>query len=596
MLLRVPLRLLLACAPLVAQTTPEALDVVPPGAAAYLFARTPLLAQAKLQGLLQRMGEKVPDPLQELQTRFGLRRLPVDRRGVALVFPELSPTGQAHPLVFLALKDPKDLLAELKATPREGGLYAFKAQGEGRALTLREGWAILGDPGQAQALRKAAKEAGGLRPALGELASWLESQDLSGLLTGDGFWSLTQEIRKQVGLSRAGASAAGDPMAKAEAFLAEAQREVRFIGARVDVDEHGNLKGVLRVQLHPQGQWTLMGAGLEETADRGLTGLKGADCMMAMGGVLPRVWQRELGLLSLAGMGADADLPEAAQQARKEGLDRITQQIRGIHMAMSMPPAPPQQILEVADADAYLRELEAFYGGAANPVPTGDKAKGNPASLPRLSAQRRRVDDHEALAILMAPSPDMEQTLGQMPPEQAARLRESLTRPLSLLVQLDPHTVVQRQGPMSAQPASGEPAPDLKEAAGLKAATGLLPDRAQFYAYFNASKIQETQEASLALQESHLTEEQRRALPPLPPLSPFPAFGFALRFEGGAWELHLGMPWETQLGLQQAGPERQKAVLARQTALQKALQAERAKGAPAPGMEGAEDSEEPDED
>lgn len=563
---------LLFPAALLAQTSPEALDVVPAGAKAYLFARTPLLVQAKLQGLTQRLGGKEADPLSQIQTRFGLRRLPVDRRGMALVFMEPLEQPESHPIVFLAVKDPKGLIEELKAIPGEGGLYAFKVRGEGRALALREGWVVLGDRGQSQSLRRASKGATPLRSALGDLAPWLESQDLSWLITGEGLWALAHEVRKQLGAHRPQTPAgAADPLTRAEQFFDQAQREVRFIGARADVDEHGNLKAVLRLQLQPQGQWAQISLGLEEAPDFGLRGLKGSQFTLAMGGALPKVWLTEAALLTFSLPNLGGEVSEAAQQARQEALDRVMGQVRGHHMAMLPPPAPPQQLIEVADAEAYFRELEAFYameGARSSKEAAAPKPDAAPKeSVAQLTTQRRRVEDHEALAILAVPPGEGSNT---KLPEGAAQL-------ISLMVMEGPHAISLRTpSPLaeskgaSSAPASSAPA--LSAAESLRAASALIPERAHFFAFMDLFRIQRLQEEGMAAMEATLTEAQRQALPPLPEQPAYPALGVALRFEPGSWELHLGLPWETQVGLKPQGSSRQKAVAARLAAVQQAVQ------------------------
>lgn len=557
-----------------AQSTPEALDVVPPGAMVYLFAKSPLLVQAKIQGLIQRLGgkeTKEEDPLTEAQTRFGLRRLPVDRRGMVLVYTEAPGQKDAQPLVFLAIKDAKPLLEELKAQPGEGGLYRFQAKGVARALALRDGWAILGDRGQAGALRKAAKEQGGLRASLGELASWVEARDAAGVLTGEGLWSLMQEFRKQAGAGRGRATnGAADPLAKAEQFLAQAQREIRHVGFGAEVDEHGNLQGVLRLQLQPQGQWAQMTAGLDEAQDFGLGGLNGEKFMIAMGGVLPRAWMTEAALLSFAGPMAQAPLSDSEQLDRQQAIERVTRQVRGMHMAMCPPPEGLQQVLQVEDAEAYLREQEAFW--------TMESARRG--ALLRVEAQRIRVNDHEALALMTMPPEEALAQLKALPAEAAEAQKAAMRVPVSTFIKLDPRTIAIQTGPQAPMAPGRPQPPPLKEADSVKAAAKLLPARAHFFAFVDLHGAMDTHGEAMQAMEASLTEEQRRGLPTVPERPAFPPMALALRYEEGAWELHLGMSWETQLGLAHQ-QEDQKAALARSMAVQKALQEKAKQGAPA---------------
>lgn len=554
----------LACAGLLAQAPVEVLDAVAPGASVYVFARSPQLAQAKLQGLGQRFGDTTPDPLAELQTRFGLRRLPSDRRGLALVFEGELGAAETHPLLFLAVREPKELLESLKAKPGEEGLYTFSAGGGARALTLREGWAILGDRSQAQALRQAARSRTSLRSQLGELAPWLEAQDVAALLSPEGLSGILHQVRKQIAGTRGGAQAA-DPLVQAEPILGQIQREVRQIGARAELDEHGNLQVVLRAQLHPQGQWIRMAEGLPEASDYGLQGLRGTDFLMALGGSLPRAWSTALAQLTLPQAPAGAGREDAAL-VRGEALDRIQRQIQSTHAVMAPPPAALQQRLTVADPEAYLRELEAFFRLESS------QGLG-------LQPRRVRVGDADALALLMT-LPAAEGEAPAAPREQAvmAAIRQGAS------------TILIQMGPEALTPPAEDPRPPLLDSAVLRPAAALLPDRAHFYAFLDGRRMSLQQEGALQMQEAQLTEPERLQLPALPDTPAFPALGFALAFTPGAWDLHLALPWETQVGLGLQLPARAKAVAARTAAVQKVL-AER------PRPEGAEAAvEDPEED
>lgn len=546
------------------QAPVEALDAVPAGAHAYLFARSPQLAQAKLQGLVQRLGQPALDPLSDLQTRFGLRRLPGDRRGLALVFTEGLEAPTPRPLLFLALREPKDLLEALKAKAGEEGLYTFSAGGGARALVLREGWAILGDRSQAGALRAAAKARGGLRTALGDLAPWLEAQDVSALLAPEGLFGVLHEIRKKVAGTRGGTpAAAGDPLAQAEPILGQIQREVRQIGARAELDEHGNLQVVLRAQLHPQGQWIRMAEGLPEMPDHGLQGLRGTDFFMALGGCLPPAWSAAFAGMSLPQLPLGPGQEDAAL-TRDEALARIQRQIKSTHAVMGAPPLGLRQYLVVEDVEGYFRELEAFFA-----LPSG-QATG-------LRPRRLRLGDTEALALMM-----------QLPsegPEAPAAPRD-----MALLAALrtGPNTITLQVGPEALTLPREDTAPLLRESPLIRPTAALLPERAHFYAFFDGRQVAGPQEHQLAAQEARLPEADRLQLPALPDNPPFPTFGMALAFTPGAWELHLAFPWETQLGLARQLPARTKALEARRAAVEKAL-------AEHPQAEGAEEAEDPEE-
>ena len=556
-----------ACAALVAQAPApvEALDAVPPGAFAYLFARSPQLAQAKLQGLTQRLGDTTPDPFAALEARFGLRRLPSDRRGFALVFLDGLEAKEAHPLLFLALREPKALLDALKAKPGEDGLYTFSAGGGARALTLREGWAILGDRSQAGALRAAAKGRGGLRAALGDLAPWLEAQDVSALLAPEGLTGLLHEIRTQVAGTRGQAPAgAADPLAQAEPILGQIQREVRQIGARAEVDEHGNLQVVLRAQLHPQGQWIRMAEGLPEVSDLGLQGLRGTDFLMALGGSLPTAWSAAFAGLTLPQVPLGPGQEDAAL-TRAEALERIQRQIRSTHAVLAVPPAGLQQQLVVADPEAYFRELEAFFT-----LPSS-RALG-------LQPRRLRIGDTDALALMM--------TLPPADPQGGEAPREL---PALAVLRTGPHSLIMQMGPEALKAPAEDTRPLLRESALIRPTAALLPEHAHFYAFMDTRAFAAQQEVALQAQEAQLPEADRLQLPALPDNPPFPAFGLALAFMPGAWELHLAFPWETQLGLGRQLPARAKAVAARTAAVQKAL-------AEHPRPEGAAEDAEAGED
>jgi len=556
----------LACAGLLAQAPAEILDAVAPGASVYVFARSPQLAQAKLQGLGQRFGDTTPDPLAELQTRFGLRRLPSDRRGLALVFEGELGAAETHPLLYLAVREPKELLESLKAKPGEEGLYTFSAGGGARALTLREGWAILGDRSQAQALRQAARSRTSLRSQLGDLAPWLEAQDVAAPLSPEGLSGSLHQVRKEIAGTRGGAGAqAADPLVQAEPILGQIQREVRQIGARAELDEHGNLQVVLRAQLHPQGQWIRMAEGLPEASDYGLQGLRGTDFLMALGGSLPRAWSTAFNMLILPQAPAGAGREDAAL-VRAEALDRIQRQILSLHAVMAPPPATFQKRLTVADPEAYLRELEAFF--------RLDSSQGL-----GLQPRRLQVGDADALALFMT----LPAAEGEAAPREQA---------VMVALRQGASTILIQTGPDALTPPAEDPRPPVLDSAVLRPAAALLPDRAHFYAFLDGRRMSLQQEGVLQMQEAQLTEPERLQLPALPETPSFPALGFALAFTPGAWDLHLALPWETQVGLGLQLPARAKAVAARTAAVQKVL-AER----PRPeGAEGPEAGEEPEED
>lgn len=60
-------------------------DLLPEKTLGFLLFRDPVLSQVKLQGFLQRMKSREPDPLTEAQKAFGLPRLPSGRQGMAIV-------------------------------------------------------------------------------------------------------------------------------------------------------------------------------------------------------------------------------------------------------------------------------------------------------------------------------------------------------------------------------------------------------------------------------------------------------------------------------------------------------------------------------
>ncbi len=570
-----------------AQSLPEALDVLPPEAAAYLLVRSPILTQAKVMGLAQRLGMgQEADPLTALQTRFGLKRLPTDRRGLALVM-EGTDVGaeEPHPLLFLATPDRKPLVEALKARAVEGGLYTYTAAGAPRVLAFREGWAVLGERSQAAAVRRAAQGPGGLRKEVGALAAWLEAKDCSALLTPQGLSAILHEFRKDTAAGRAQARRGPDPLAQVEPVLARIQREVRFLGATAEVDEHGNLAGVLRAQLHPQGTWTTMSAGLELRSAPGLGDLRAPGFLVAMSGSLPRAWERaalDLQLSILANPGA----PPAPEGPREQSMDRLLALVRGTRMIVPEGQPTPVQILEVSDGEAYLREMETFLNAtaqeaqaskAAKAAKAGKASPAPPLNVPMPKAQRTRVEDHEALILVLAPPPGMD-----LPPEVAARMGTNPT-PLQTFLLRDPTTIEVRMAGAALDPTS----PLVAEHPGLRAPAAQLPREAHLFAFFNARALGLVMSPHLEAQEARLEPAQRAALPAVPELPFFPGLGLALKLEPEAWELHVALPWELQLGIGIHLPARQKALEARKAALDKALAA-----LPEPeGPEGEEDPE-----
>lgn len=177
----------------------------------------------------------------------------------------------------------------------------------------------------------------------------------------------------------------------------------------------------------------------------------------------------------------------------------------------------------------------------------------------------------QALALVSAPPEDARASLKDLPADQAEAQKAALRMPISTFVKLDPRTIAIRTGPQAQRSPGAPDSPALKEADALKGAIKLLPPRAHFFAFVNLHGAMDAYGGPMRSMEAGLTEEQRRALPPLPERPAFPPFGLALRYESRAWELHLAMPWETQLGLAHQ-KEDQKAALARSVAAQKALQ------------------------
>lgn len=557
----VPFRSILllgAAALLPAQSLPEALDALPPDAAAYLLVRSPILTQAKAAGLMQRFGQGAePDPLSALQTRFGLKRLPSDRRGLALMLEGADFQGaEPHPLLFLAVSDRKALVEALGAKPGEGGLHTYAAQGAPRVLAFREGWAVLGERSQAGAVRRAAQGPGGLRKEVGGLATWLEAKDCSALVTPQGLSTILHELRKDTAAGRAQARRGPDPLAQIEPVLARVQREVRFLGATADVDEHGNLVGVLRAQLHPQGTWATMSRDLELVSGPGLGDLRAPGYLMAMAGALPKAWSRAALDFQISLMGGPEGAPEA-EGPREQALERLLPLIRGTRMLMPEGPGTPVQVVEVTDGEAYLREMDAFLTAMFQSSPKGP----NPGGRPTLKPQRRRVEDHEALVLVLPPPPG-----DDLPPELRARLEAEAT-PFQTFLLRDPHTIEIRGGNGHLDTESA-PVADLPA---LKAPMALLPRLAHLYAFANPRAFGLALDPAQAAQEARLEPGQRALLPPVPELPPFPGLGLALRLEPEAWELHLALPWELQLGLGIHLPARKKATEARTTALAKAL-------------------------
>lgn len=539
-----------------AQERPEALDILPRGAAAYLFLRSPLLAQAKLSGLLQRFGQDpATDPLTALQARFGLKRLPTDRRGLALVMDaaDVSAT-EPQPLLFLAIGEPGPLVEALRAKPGEKGLYAFSAGGGSRVMAFRSGWAVLGDRSQAPAVRRAAQGPGGLRAEVGELAPWLEARDGAALLTPEGMGAILHQFRQDAAAGRAQArGGAPDPLAQVEPVLARIQREVRFLGATVDLDEHGNLTGVLRAQLHPQGQWALMGEGLDLRSAPGLGDLRGSGFMVAMAGALPEAWSRAALEFQMSLAGAAPGAP-AVEGPREQAMGRLLALVKGSRVLIPEGQPLPLQVLEVKDGEAYLREMEAFLT-----LPPASPALPKGVVFPTLRTERRRVDDHEALVVL----PPRTQ-VADLPPEIAAELAD---RPTQVFLMRDPHTIEVRTGGHAYE----GPTDLIADLPALRTAADLLPKTAHLYAFFNPRAFALMDTHALAAAEARLDEAQRAALPAVPDLPPFPGMGLALRLDPGVWELHVALPWELQVGLGLRMPARRKAQETRKAAVEAAL-------------------------
>jgi hypothetical protein len=543
-----------------AQASPEALDVVPANALAYAFARSPMMVSAKLQGLQQRLGIPLDlDVLAKAQAAFGLRSLPVDRRGVALVYLESPEREETRPLLFLAARDPKALLDQLKAKPTAEGIYTFKGPKGTCGAALREGWVALAEAKHLDALRKVAQGRDALRRSLGSLATWVEEGESALLFTPEGLWTLLNGIKREMTGPADTGQGENSPLVKMEQFMAEAQREVRFLGVRLDLDEHGTLTGKARLELQGGGQWINLGRGLPEPADRGMAGLTGTGAALAVGGSLPNAWLREIAPIPLPPLqGSEAQL-----EAREEARNRALNHLRGIHMTPAGEGS--QQVLDVDDTESFLADLEAALAEEAKPD--------GPNKRWFLPPRRLRVGDREALQLAM---PAKATPGGASAPEAAGN-------PYLTFLKEGPTTVAMLIGTQARPNADSLPA--LKDAPLVQVPGRHLPDRGHFFAFFDTHAATADQRAMLERMEARLTSEERATLPGVPDLPPFPAWGLSLLFGPEAWEFTGVLPWETQLGLRNEREVFQKAVVDRMRAintLENAKRREKRGAAPKP--------------
>ena len=552
------------------QGAKPALDVLPEKTLGFLLFRDPVLTQVKMQGLCQRLGSKVDDPLTEAQKAFNLPQLPAGRQGMAIVYLEDAAPGAGgsqRELLYLSPADGGAFLAKLHAVEAEKGCFSYKAGGKTYAAVQRDGWVLLADAGAKAQLKRMAA-APPLRGSLGALGAWMEGEEAYGALTPKGLWAAFHEMKKAASAATEGKSGAG----QVDAFAERAESELSLLAFRGHLDENGNLAASLRARLNPAGAWMAIGRDLPLASDSGLAGLPKIPFAVAAGGAIPRAWMEGLVDLGIAPLRARL----SAQGATEDGLAKVDAAIKqeGAHvqgLAMVMPSlgfTGARMLLRVDDSRAYEDGLKAEVQALAEacsekniPVPVHFESK-------EVSGRRE-----------FGPVPEADPAWASLDPELRARL--TANQPRFTYVAQDGQTVLASMG-KAADPSGGEGG--LAEDDGIRRVAAMLPKEGTFFAFMSFSAIFRQQAESMNWIDGRLAPDLKLGLPAIPDVPDAPPIGLSIRFDLDQWDLSAAFPVETQLAMGRTSETMDKAQMARFRAFREQMkrdEAERKAKAPA---------------
>ncbi|HJU84185.1 MAG TPA: hypothetical protein VJ600_08235 [Holophagaceae bacterium] len=516
----------------------QALDLVPPEAHSVLLMRDPFLTQLKVQALLKRFDMK-KNPFGEFQTTFGLPKLPMDPRGIALVaLPSASGDKEAN-LLLVPAKDPKAFADSLGAKPYDKGgkapaLLAYTAGKQPMLLGWKGGWAVLAPAAEAPTLRKLLKGAASIRKDLGELDGWAQGGDFSGIATPRGLQFQFGAIRR----ATQKAAAVEDPFTK---ILGQMERELTHVAYRGELDADGNLTFTLRCKLLPSGVWSTFGRDLRAPGALGLMGLGGdPGFFLAAGGSLPGPWMAELGQIMgdpMAVYALEGNDPDGALKARSEKLAAKVQATTVIMGADGKRAA----ILRTEDSKAYLEEYRAIQEALSKAM-AGSK---NPGL--GFTTEPATVEGYPALLSYMDPPlPE-----GMDPALKADLQARGRQHPDTVRLTLDGERVLVHPGLPTAESLKQLLHPDraLADSDRLAPLAKHLPEDAHFYAFVNPTAMQAEEAKMEDTVLATMDEDLKGQYPRLPKVLEAPPMGVALRFDLDGWELDARVPVETQVAI-----------------------------------------------
>ena len=568
---------------LLAQGAKPALDVLPEKTLGFLLFRDPALAQAKMQGLYQRLGAKQDDPLTEAQKAFGLPQLPAGRQGMALVYLEDGGGSGQRELLYLSPADGAAFLAKLHATEKEKGTFEYAAGGRTFAAVQRDGWVLLSDA-NAKAQLKRLAAAPPLRPSLGTLGGWLEGEEAYGALTPKGLWSVFHEMKQAASAATEGKGNAG----QVDAFAEQAEAELSLLAFRGHLDENGNLSASVRAMLNPSGSWMAIGRDLPLASDFGLAGLPKIPFAVAAGGAIPRAWMEGLVDLGTAPLRArlsaqgasDSGLAKVDAAAKREG-----EHVRGLAVVIpGLGPRGMRMLLRVDDSRAYEDDLKAEMDALSE--------ASTEKNLPQVAHFESKVVGGRRQ---FGPVPEPDPSWANLSPDLRAKM--AAYQPYFAYEAEDGQTVLaSMSGIESASGGSGELADDD----GIRRAADLLPKEGTCFAFMNFGAIFRQETESMKWMEGRLDKDLQQGLPPIPEIPDAAPLGLSIRFDLDRWDLSVAFPVEAQLLIGHSSPAVDKAQMARMKAFQTQMQrdqAERkkAKGQAAPDA-GGKDEKAPDSD
>lgn len=529
----------------------QALDQVPPDAHSVLLMRDPLLTRMKVQALMQRFGSK-ENPLADLQTLFGLPRLDMDPRGIALLAMAGANGDKEASLLLVPAKDAKAFAESLHAKPleKEPGLFAYSAGKQAMLLGWKNGWALLAPAAEGPVLRKVLKSTASIRRDLGDLESWAQGGDFSGITTPQG-------LEFRFGLFRRMSMGAAGPQAQMAQIMGQMERELTHIAFRGALDADGNLDFSLRCKLLPGGEWSSFGRDLQPVSGLGLSGLgSNADFIFTAGGGLPAPWMPALMKLN-ADFMAEYEMGKVDHDgALAKRLAQLDARVRSATVLQSGE-SSQLSLLQVDDSKAYLAEYKAIQDAVAQ------AQRAAKSELPVSTTEASTVEGYAALITFMDMASDMD-----LDAEIKAQTHAmAMEHPSRVMLALDGgRLLVLRERP-SAEFLKRllQPERPLADNDALAALAKHLPERAHFYAFIAPTAANGAERKGEAVQLEHMDEDLKAKYPQLPKVADAPPMGFALRFDLDGWQLDGRIPAETQVGIggmvkdgQQNGPARMK--------------------------------------